>query len=154
MPIFGQLNRSLFLIDYKVTVFGFFTAARRELGDELIDLAIKLGAIFSCAGDDQRRTGFINENRVHFINNGKGQLPLHLVRLAEGHIVAKVIKAELIVCAIDDIRRVSGTLFFLRLACLNHTDLKAKEIVKLAHPCRIARREVIVNGNQVNGVTR
>ena len=113
MPVFGQLYRSLFLVNNKVTVLSFFTTSRRELWDELIDLAVKLRAIFSCARDNEWRPRFIDENRVHLVDNGKGQLPLHLVRHAEGHIVAKVIKAEFVVCAVDDIRRVSGALFFL-----------------------------------------
>ena len=113
MPVFGQLYCSLFLVNNKVTVLGFFTTSGRELGDELIDLAVELGAIFSCARDNEWRPRFIDENRVHLVNNGKGKLPLHLVRHAKGHIVAKVIKAELIVSAVHDIRRVSGALFFL-----------------------------------------
>ena len=113
MPVFGQLYRSLLLVNNKVAVFRFFATSGRELWDELIDLAVKLGTIFSCTRDNEWRPRFIDENRVHLIDNGKGQLPLHLVRHAEGHIVAKVIKAELVVRAVDDIRRVRGALFFL-----------------------------------------
>ena len=140
MSIFGQLNRSLFLVNDKITILSFFTTARRELGDEFIDLAIELGAIFSRTRDNQWRPRFINKNRVHLVNNGKGQLPLHLVRHAEGHVVAEVIEAELIVSAVNDVRRVSGTLFLLRLTRFDNTDLEAKEIVELAHPRGITRR--------------
>ena len=62
MPVFGQLHRSLFLVNNEVTVFRFFTTAGRELWDQLIDLAVQLGAIFSCTRDNEWRPRLIDEN--------------------------------------------------------------------------------------------
>ena len=37
--------------------------------------------------DDERRAGFINQNRVHFVHDGEVMATLHLFLLAERHAV-------------------------------------------------------------------
>ena len=56
------------------------------------------------AADDERRAGFINENRVHFIHDGEVMAALDLLLLAERHaVVAQIIEAEFRIRAVGDV---------------------------------------------------
>ena len=67
-----------------------------------IDLLIKLGAVFSRTGNDQRRARLVDQDRVDLIDHRKAAA-LHSLRCGERHVVAQIIKAELIVGAVGDI---------------------------------------------------
>ena len=154
VPVLGELDSALLLVDYKVPVFCFFIGANRQLWNQLIDPTVKLRAILGCARDNEWRSRFVDQNRVNLINNGEGQRALHLVVHAERHIVAQVVKAEFVVGAVNDVCRVSHTLFFLGLTSANHTNFKPQKVVELAHPGRVSRREIVVHGDQVNAIAR
>ena len=48
-------------------------------------------------GNDQRRTGVIDQHGVNLIDDGVVVLALHEVLLADGHIVAQIVEAEFVV---------------------------------------------------------
>ena len=72
-------------------------------GDEFIDLVVLVGRLLGRTTDDQRRTGLIDENRVHFVNNRVTVSRLNTVLLRIFHVVTKVIEAKLVVGAVGHI---------------------------------------------------
>ena len=66
-----------------------------------------LARLLGLPRDDQRRTRLVNEDRVHFIDDAKGEGTLEdeVVRLLR-EVVAQVVEAELRVGDVRDVRRV------------------------------------------------
>ncbi len=56
-----------------------------------------------CTGNNEWGSSFVDKNRIHFIDNGKGETALGFVFQTQGHIVAQVVKTKFIVGAIGDI---------------------------------------------------
>ena len=102
MPFFSEEHLPGFLIDREVAGAVFFFLAN-ELRYQSIDLYIQVGRFISRSGDDERCTRLVDENRVHFVNNRKAELALHLVGRAERHIVAQIVETKLVVGRVNDI---------------------------------------------------
>ena len=66
--IFSVITRHL---NDTFTVGRFFTNLQCQQGWQCIDLAVHLGMIFRLTRNDQRRTRFIDQNRIDFIDNRK-----------------------------------------------------------------------------------
>ena len=111
MPRFGQLNLALLFVDGEVARL--FLRVRLEQGDHAIDALVQLGAVFGCARDYQRRARLVDQDRVYLVHDGKAQRPLQLILQRERHIVPQVIKAELVVGAVDNVATIGRALFLL-----------------------------------------
>ena len=66
--------------------------------------------ILALAADDQRGTGLVDQDGVDLVHDGKRMAALHHVGLVDDHVVAQVVKAELVVRAVGDV----GLVGFLR----------------------------------------
>ena len=103
------------------------------------------------AADDQRRARFINQDRVHFVHDGVVMAALDLLLFARGHaVVAQIIEAELGVGAVGDVAVVLLAADTGRLVVQNAADRQAEELIDRAHPFAVARRQVIVHGDDVH----
>src|SRR5438034_2407337 len=51
--------------------------------------------------DDQRRSGLVDQDRVHLVHDRVVELPLDQLVEREAHIVAEVVEAELVVRPVD-----------------------------------------------------
>ena len=71
--------------------------------DEHIRLAVKIGALIALAGNNQRRSRLINQDRVHLVDNGKAVSALHHALLIERHIVTQIVKAHFVVRAVGNV---------------------------------------------------
>ena len=77
---------------------------------------------------------------------------LHHSLLVDGHIVAQVVKAELVVRAVGDVCLIHG-LALGRLDLVDHeADGQAEETVYLAHPLGVALGKVIVDRYNVHAL--
>ena len=85
----------------------FFANLALEQRRKRIHPHIKISVVFSLAGDDQRRTGFVDQDRVDFVDDRKIQRPLHARIGLVDHVVAQVVEAEFVVRAVGDVRSVS-----------------------------------------------
>ena len=74
-----------------------------EIGNDPVHLIVEFRVHVGRAGNNQRRSGFIDQNTVHLINNGIIEISLTEILLGKLHIVPEIIKTELIVGAIGDI---------------------------------------------------
>ena len=75
---------------------------------------VELGTVIN-RQDDERCSGLIDQNRVHLIDNGKGQRSLTFICHAERHVVAQVIEAELVIGAVHHVTAIGRLLFFWAL---------------------------------------
>ncbi len=59
----GQADRALLFVE--VVIF------LDELREELVDRVVKIGFIVDRAGNDQRRARLVDEDRIHFVDDGE-----------------------------------------------------------------------------------
>ncbi len=103
------------------------------------------------AADDQRRARFVDEDRVHFVNDGEIVAALDLLFFARGHaVVAEIIEAELGVGPVSDVAIVLLASNIGRLVVKNATDAEADELIDGAHPFAVAGGEIVVYGDDVD----
>ena len=129
------------------------------LADELLhkrlEAVVLMGRNGGRAADDERCAGLVDEDRVHFIDDGEVVPALHLLLTAGGHaVVAKVIEAELAVRAVGDIALVLLAALLRHLVVLNNAHGESKKCVELAHPLRIALGEVVVDCDNMDAASR
>ena len=145
----------IFFIDPKVTFgfgflrFGFGCHALQHCGHN-VDPHIHFCVVFGLPRNDQGRSGLINQYRVHLIDNREHQGPLATVFGALLHVVTQIVKAELIVRAIRNIRKICGYFFFVALLRYDYTHRQTKKIVETSHPTGIASREIIVHRHHMH----
>ena len=70
------------------------------------------------------------------------------------HVVAQIIKTQLIVGRIGDVRRIGLCFFGLRLLGVNDAGRHAQRAIDLAHPFRITSCQIIVHGHDMNAAPR
>ena len=66
------------------------------------------------------------------------------------HVVAQIVEAEFVVGAVGDVRAVGGAAFGVAQIVDDHADGQSQRAVDRAHPLRVAPRQVIVYGDDVN----
>ena len=121
-----------------------------ELGDEGVDGVVKLGAVVERAGDDERRARLVDQDRIHFVDDGEVVAALDHLFGRIFHIVAEIVEAELVVGAVGHV----GGVFHLalRVVQLMHdaADGEAEKFVDGAHPGGVALGEVVVHRHDVH----
>ena len=85
----GTYHRPLFFLQIDYQGFGFI--------ENLVF------AVLYRTANDEGRSGLINEDAVHLVDNGKIEIPLYKVFLVKLHVVPEVIKPEFVVCAIGNV---------------------------------------------------
>src|SRR6185503_11962438 len=71
---------------------------------------------------------------------------LNAGREVKFHVVAQVVKAEFIIRSVSNVRRIRRLAFKIVHVVLNAADFQTEKAMYLAHPLRIARGEVIIDG--------
>ena len=115
-----------------------------------VHLRVQAGRIFAAAGDDQRRAGLIDQDGVYLVHDGVGVAALHHVGLVGHHVVAQVVKAELVVGAVGDIGVVGIPAGVAIHALHDQTNGQPQPAVELAHPLAVALGQIVVDGNDVH----
>ncbi|OLC67603.1 MAG: hypothetical protein AUH78_27720 [Gemmatimonadetes bacterium 13_1_40CM_4_69_8] len=99
---------------------------------------------------DQRRARLVDQNRVDLVDDRVGMAALDAVVRRDHHVVAQVIEAELVVRAVGDVVQVGlPPLGRARLSVVDAPDREAEPREEMAHPLRIATREIVVDGDEV-----
>ena len=97
-----------------------------------------VGPVLRRPRDDQRRARLVDQDRVHFVDDGEVVPALvHLFDRAL-HVVAKVVEAKLIVRSVGNVGSVSRLTLKVVHVVLNTTNFKTQEAMNLAHPLRVA----------------
>ena len=79
-----------------------------QLAHDGVDLPVEVGAVLGGAGDDQRRARLVDQDAVHLVDDGVGEVALDHVLQPVLHVVAQVVEAELVVGAVGDVGGVGG----------------------------------------------
>ena len=64
-----------------------------QTGDKAVGHFIELGGFLSLAGDNQRRSGLVDQDRVHLVHDNEIVPALHHVALVKCHVVAQIVEA-------------------------------------------------------------
>ena len=157
VAVLGELHLALLLVDVivafgRLAVFTLFLPLRLQLGDQGVHLLVEFRGVRRRAGDDQRRTRLIDEDRVHFVDDGVEQAALDPVFQAERHVVAQVVEAVFVVGAVGDVAGVGLAFFRLRLLGVDHAHAQAQEFVQRAHPVGVPRGQVVVDRDHVHAL--
>ena len=119
----------------------------RELG---VPLARSLGG----TRDDQRCPGLVDQDRVDLVDDGEVVAALHEILEGMRHVVAQVVKAELVVGAVGDVG-VVGDLALLRgHPGQDHRGVETEEAVDASHPLGVTLCQVVVDRDDVHAVAR
>jgi hypothetical protein len=117
-----------------------------------VDAHVHLGVILGLAADDQRRAGFVDQDRVDFVDDGEVQAALHAIPGLVDHVVAQVVEAEFVVRAVRDVGVVGRLLLFAAQPRHVHAHGQAEVVVQAGHPLGVAPREVVVDRDQVHAL--
>ena len=111
---------------------------------------VQLGGLVPPARDDKGGAGLVDEDGIHLVHNGVAPAPLHLVLAVDHHVVPQVVKAELVVGAVGDVRIVGGLLVLLVHAAHHQPHGEAHKAVELAHPFTVPAGQIIVDGDNMD----
>ncbi len=149
--------RALLLVD--VVVAGLLDALERvarlallQARDQLGEVAVPLGGLVGRAGDDQRRTGLVDQDGVDLVHDREVVAALHQLVLRPRHVVAQVVEAELVVRAVGDVARVLLAALGRRHVGQDAADVQAQELVDAAHHLGVALGQVVVDRDDVDAV--
>ena len=159
----GQKHGALLDVHHVVAAFGLILAehqlrfatlfnvcAALKPAHEFIDLGVHIGGLFTMAGDNQRRSCLVDQDGVHLVNNGVIELALHHLLFINNHVVAQIVKPQLVVGAVGDVAVVRGTALIVVEVVDDAPNRKPQKAENFTHPLRIALGEVIVYGHDVH----
>ena len=142
--LLGEHDTLLFLV--------LLVVGRQERFHDAVDRDVKVGFVVGRAGDDQRRPGFVDQDRVHLVDDCEIERPLDHLVAAVFHVVAQVIEAQFVVRRIGDVAVVSVAALLVGEVGDDDPDGHAKEAIDLAHPAGVAGSEIVVDGDNVDAL--
>ena len=139
----GDRDLPLLLVDLVVDV-------TPELAHDEGELLVEHLGVGHPPGDDQRRPGLVDEDRVDLVDDRVDVAPLHLVLAGHRHVVAQVVEAELVVRAVGDVGGVLPPLVGgVVHAGHDEADGEPQPVVDLPHPLGVAPGQVLVDRHDV-----
>ena len=125
-----------------------------QVADGLRHDAVVVRRLRAGTRDDERRARLVDEDGVHLVDDRIVQVTLHHLALGEHHVVAQIVKAELVVRAerhVGGIRRLA--LGEVHVMC-DEADRQPEVAVEFAHPLAVAACEVVVDRDHVDALAR
>src|SRR5262249_16415230 len=163
----GQRSGMLFLVDVvdearvllkvDVAIGGF------DIGDPLLLFGLQpdhaficgvilLSGLFGRSGDNQGGTRFIDQYRIDFVDDRVEMPPLYEGRRIELHVVAEIVKTELVIRAVDDVAIIGLLALEVVHIMLNAADCQSEKPVDLTHPFSIALCQVVVDSDNMDAL--
>ena len=157
VSLLGQIDLLGFFVHGKVAGFDdafaghgvFLPFLAREHGRDLVHGLVQIALVFGLAADDERGTRFVDQNGIHFIDDGVVQRALHALDRVVHHVVAQVVKAVFVVGAVGDVGVVGGLFLLAVHAGQVDADGEPQKVVQPAHGLGIAVGQIVVDGNNV-----
>jgi len=119
---------------------------------ETVGLDIEIGGLFLTARNDQRRSGFIDQDGVDFVDQRDIERTEHAVMDRRDHVVAQIVEARFRIGRIGDVAQVRITFLFRCHRPDIQSDAQAKELVDGTHPLRIASGQVFVDRDDMDAL--
>ena len=123
-----------------------------QLADEGVRHVVELRGLVALTGDDQRGTGFIDQDGVHLVHDGKVVAPLHQLAGVDGHIVTQIVKAHLVVGAIGDVGLIGLLALLFGKIVNDQPHAQSQEAVNLAHPLRVTLGQIVIDGDDMDAL--
>jgi hypothetical protein len=123
-----------------------------EEGGDAGELGVPLARPVGRAGDDERRAGLVDEDRVDLVDDRVVVPALHELRRVVGHVVAQVVEPELVVGAVGDVGRVGLAALRRGHPAEDRAHGQAEEAMHPAHPLRVALGQVVVDRDHVHAL--
>ena len=144
------LDAQLALLDFTVGGVPFALLDHEVLGD-LVRQVVAGRVVVGRAGDDQRRAGLVDEDRVDFVDDAEVAGLLDLLGGRELHVVAEVVEAQLGVRAVEHVALVGLGLDRRRLHVhrVDRADRQPEVVVEREDPVAVTLNEVVVDGDDV-----
>src|SRR5262245_54664175 len=121
-----------------------------QVWNDRVGVLVLIGRLVRWSRDDQRRSRFIDQDRVDLVDDGEVVTTLYAGSEVEFHVVAQVVEAKFVVRAVSNIGSVSSLALKVVHVVLDTTDFKSEKTMNLAHPLRVARSEIVVDSHNVN----
>ena len=115
--------------------------------------AVQLRRLFTGAGNDERRPRFVDEDRVHFVDDTVIEGALYHLVGTDDHVVTQVVEAEFVVRPVGDVGVISPAALFIREIVDDEADGQAEELIDTAHVFTVTSSQVVIDGDDVNALT-
>ena len=126
-----------------------------ELLNERFEAIILVGRDRRRATDDERCAGFIDEDRVHFVDDRIVMRTLNLLVATRRHaVVPQVVETKLAIGAVGNVALILRPANLRQLIVLDDADREPQKRVQLAHPLRIAACEIVIHRDDMNPASR
>ena len=155
-PLFIQ-NIVAFLLNFFLQqgVHGFFLiqdAAFFQLLNEQVCHPVQVCGFGAAAGNDERRSGFVDQHRVHFVDDGKMQVSLHHVFFSYHHVVSQVVEAEFIVRTISDVAVVCRAALLVVHVVQNAAYGQPQETEHFPHPLGVTLGQIVIDCDHMHAL--
>ena len=124
-------------------------AAFFQLFYKQIGYAVQVCGLGAAAGNDQWCSGFVDEDGVHFVDDGKVQVTLYHAFFADYHVVTEVVETKFIVGAICDVAGIRFTTFVVVHAVEDTANSQTQETEYFAHPFAVTLCQIVIDSNNV-----
>ena len=141
-----QHDGSALLVDRVIRVFP-------QPRNDQVDAVVLVRRLVGGARDDQGRSGLVDEDAVHLVDDGIVEVALDIIRQAEFHVVPKVVETELVVGAVGDVRVIGGPSLVVIQAVHDDAHGQPQHFVDGPHPRRIPLGQIIVHRDQMGSLS-
>ena len=114
---------------------------------------IQILRLRSRTGDDQRRARFVDEDRVHLVDDRIMQRTLHHVALMHDHVVAQIVEAELVVRAVGDVAVVRILALHIIQPVHDQPDRQTQEVIQRRKLLGVAASQIVVDRDNVDALS-
>ena len=108
------------------------------------------GRTRGAARDDERNACLVDQDRVRFVDHRRGERTQHLLMGVTRELIAQIVEADLVGGRVGDVESVGRSTLVAGRALLDRADRQPGPAIDLPHPRRVAAREVIVGGEDVD----
>ena len=142
----GRRDGLLFFV-HRVVVFG-------EGLDDACQRVVQVRRFFTRAGNDERRPRFVDEDRVHFVDDTIIERPLYHLVFADDHVIAQVVEPEFVVRPIGDVGVICPAALVIREVVDDEPDGQTEELIDAAHVFTVTSSQVVIDGDDVDALPR
>ena len=148
--VFHKVDAFFLDADGTFALIYFIVNVTGHAGNDLREHGVPLGGTVRRTGNNQRRAGFVNEDRVHLVNDGVVVRTLHEFVDGARHVIAQVVEAQFVVGAVGDVGVVCVSTLLRGHVRKNHIGGQSQEAVHTTHPLRVALGKVVIDGDHVH----
>ncbi len=126
----------------------------RQFSDRAIRVHGQQRLIGHSAGNHERDAGFVDEDRIRFVDDGghPREWTMHALAIVQGETVTKVVEPGFIGRRVRDVGSIRRAPRLDREALLDRGHRQAEALVDATHPLGVPVREVVVGRQHVHAV--